>query len=248
MTISPKLSSSLTLGFLATSLLLTTAPAMASGAPKPGVIAVSATGTANIEPDMAVLSLAVSREGKTAREALTKNNSAMAGVLNALKARGIEDRDLQTSNFNIQPRYFYPKPQNGTQKPPRVIGYVVSNNLTVRVRNLSSLGEVLDEAVTFGVNSGGGISFSSSDPSEAVETARKNAMKEALKKAGTLTDAAGVNLGRILEISEQGGRRPIRAKAMARSLQADVAESAVPIASGENTYSITVNVRWEIQQ
>ena len=159
-----------------------------------------------------------------------------------------EDRDLQTSNFNIQPRYFYPKPQNGTQKPPRIIGYVVSNNLTVRVRNLSSLGEVLDEVVTFGVNSGGGISFSSSDPSEAVETARKNAMKEALKKAGTLTDAAGVNLGRILEISEQGGRRPIRAKAMARSLQADVAESAVPIASGENTYSITVNVSWEIQQ
>lgn len=215
---------------------------------KPGVIEVSATGTATIAPDMAVLYLSVQREGTTAREALDANNAAMKDVLDAMKTAGIADRDLQTSNFNIQPRYFYPQPsKTGEQEPPRIIGYLVQNDLTVRVRKLSDLGAILDRSVTLGVNSGGNISFTSDNPDNAIEAARKDAVARAIAKARVLTEAAGVKLGRILEISEQNGMPP-QPKMMARMAAAEAVSMDVPMASGENAYTITVSVRWELMQ
>lgn len=215
---------------------------------KPAVIAVSATGSAAVAPDLAILDLSVQKEAKTAREALMANNQAMAEVLEALKASGVEERDLQTSNFNIQPRYFYPKSSgNQPPKPPQITGYIVSNSLTVRIRDLSKVGEVLDTSVTLGVNNGGNIRFSTDNPEPTIETARKNAMAKAIAKARTLAEAAGVQLGRVLEIGEQNHGRPV-VRSMARMEKAMAADSAVPIASGENSYSVTVNVRWEIDQ
>ena len=232
----------LSLAFPAT--VATTALAQES---KASVITVSATGSAKAVPDIARLDLAVQREAKTARAALDANNKAMADVLKALRAEGIEDRDLQTSNFNIQPRYHYPKSSSGRQKPPQLIGYLVTNSLTVRVRDLDKLGSILDKSVTLGVNSGGGISFSSDNPVPIIEEARKNAVTKAIAKAKTLTSAAGVQLGRIIEISEIN-RQPPRPRAMARMESAMAADAAVPIAAGENSYSVTVNVKWELNQ
>ena len=216
--------------------------------PKPGTIQVSATGTASVAPDMAIINLSVVREAETARTALSENTEAMSVVLAALKTSGIEDRDLQTSNFNIQPKYFYPKVRkDNQQEPPRIVGYTVSNSLTVRVRDLTQVGTILDQAVTLGVNSGGGITFTSDKPDETIEKARKSAMGKAIAKATTLTEAAGVELGRIVDISETTRGRP-RPRRMAR-MQADSMEAApVPVAAGENNYSVTVNVRWELAQ
>ncbi len=216
--------------------------------PKPGSITVSATGSATVAPDMAILNLTVQREGKTARDALDANNSAMAGVLASMKEAGIEDRDLQTSNFNIQPRYFYPKRRkDGQQKPPQITGYIVYYSLTVRIRKLADVGAILDKSVSLGVNSGGHISFTTDKPGPIIEMARKNAMSKAIAKANTLTESAGVRLGRIMEISEQNFRQP-RSQPLARAKASFAEDAAVPIASGENTYSVTVNVRWELAQ
>ncbi|MEP1209332.1 MAG: SIMPL domain-containing protein [Rhizobiaceae bacterium] len=211
------------------------------------VISVSATGSATAVPDLARLDLSVQREAKTARAALDANNKAMADVLKAMRDAGIEDRDLQTSNFNIQPRYHYPKSSSGRNKPPILVGYIVTNSLTVRVRDLNNLGAILDRSVSLGVNSGGGISFSSDRPEPIIEQARKNAVAKAITKAKTLTEAAGVKLGRIVEISETN-RQPPRPRAMARMESAMAADAAVPIAAGENSYSITVNIKWELDQ
>ena len=216
---------------------------------KSGTISVSATGRSAVPPDMAVINLSVVREGKSAREALTENSAAMDSVLRAMKARGIEDKDLQTTNFNIQPRYFYPKrSSSGEQKPPQIVGYIVSNGLTVRIRDMGSIGEILDQSVTLGVNSGGQISFQNADPEAALADARVKAMEAAIKKAKTLTGTAGVDLGRILNISEQnrGTPRP-QVFARAAKMESDAA-MPVPAAGGENSYSITVNVQWEIKQ
>lgn len=227
-----------------------TIPAFAQDqAPKPGVISVSATGKADVAPDMAILNLSVMREAETARAALDANTQAMAAVLADMKAEGIDERDLQTSNFNINPRYFYPKRQkDGAQEPPKIVGYVVINALTVRVRDLGKLGTILDRSVTLGVNSGGNVRFANDDPAAAIEQARKKAMENAVAKATTLTEAAGVGLARITQISEQnrGVPRP-QPMAMARAKMADEA-APVPIAAGENSYSVTVNVIWEIAQ
>ena len=211
-------------------------------------ISVSATGEADIAPDMAVINLTVLREAETAREALDANNAAIARVLEAMQSEGIEERDLQTSNFNIQPRYVYPEARDGTRQPPRIVGYQVSNGLTVRVRDLDRLGAVLDRSVTLGVNQGGGIMFTNDDPTAAIAEARAQAMQNAIAKAETLTEAAGIGLGRILSISE-GSSQP-RPMPIARAEMALAAPAAadVPIAVGENNYRVHVSVTFALDQ
>ena len=224
-------------------------PNFTMAAEKPATISVTGTGSASVAPDMAIVSFGVIREAKTAREALTANNKAMKEVLTSMKAAGIADKDLQTSNFNIQPRYIYSKPKNnGEQKPPKIVGYVVSNNLTVRIRDLENTGAILDLVVSLGVNTGGNIRFTNQDKKSVLEMARVAAVKDAMAKAKLLTETAGAGLGKILSISENSHQPNPRPIAYARAAKmADSAES-VPIASGENTYNVHVNISWEIDQ
>ena len=194
------------LGAFSVMFLWVAAPALAEKhdrpSERPGQISVSAQGRISAAPDMAVMQLSVVREGKTAREALTANNKAMADIVGEMKKEGVESRDLQTAGISIQPRYEYHNNSNGRQKPPKIVGYIVSNALTVRVRDLESIGTLLDRSVTLGVNQGGNIRFMVEDTETLLQEARLKAMKNAIAKAEALTGAAGVKLGRILSISE----------------------------------------------
>jgi uncharacterized protein len=211
------------------------------------VIRVSGEGTAAARPDMAVITLGVVREAETAKEALDANSAAMNDVIAALKAAGVDEKDLQTTGFRVDPRYVYAQQQaNGETPPPRIVGYSVSNQVTVRIRFLERLGEILDKVVTLGVNSDGGISFTNAEPGQIIAAARAAAVKDAAARALTLADAAGVTLGPILEISESAGRtRPVDFMAGKRAM---AAESAVPIQAGENEYRVGVDVTFEIQR
>jgi uncharacterized protein YggE len=209
-----------------------------------GRITLSGTGTAQIPADMAVITLGVVEEAETARDALDANSKAMRDVLAAMRETGIEERDLQTSNFQISPRY--EEKRKGSAYEQTIIGYEVRNALTVRIRDLSLLGTVLDRSVSLGVNDGGAVRFTNDDPSAALDEARVEAMEDAIAKARLLTETAGVGLGRILDISEQGNRPQPRS--MARTEMAMSASADVPIASGENSYEVTVSVTWEIDQ
>jgi hypothetical protein len=219
--------------------------ALAEESPAARII-VAGEGSIDIAPDMAVLNFSVVRQALTARAALTANSAAMTKVLDAMAVLDIAKQDLQTSDFSIQPRYSNPPRQNsGITEAPKLLGYTVRNAVTVRVRDISRVGEVLDTSVTLGVNDGGGIRFTNNDPSEAIAEARTQAMKEALSKAETLAKAAGVSVGKVLEISEQhSSSRPLP---MARMAMYDAAES-VPIAAGANSYKVTVNVTLAIEQ
>ncbi|MCR9135738.1 MAG: SIMPL domain-containing protein [Alphaproteobacteria bacterium] len=222
--------------------------AQTSDADKPGIVSVTGEGIARLAPDMALVTMSVLRQEKTARAALDANNRAMTEVLAAMKQNGIETRDLQTSNFSIDPQYFYPKSTDNKPVEPQITGYRVSNTLTVRVRDLSKLGTILDTSVTLGVNQGGNIQFTNDDPSAAIDEARKDAMLNAIAKAKTLTEAAGIGLGPIAMISEQHRTPspvPLMRAEMAMKASAD---AAVPVASGENQYSVTVNVNFELKQ
>ncbi len=223
--------------------LWTSKPALADDRPPPQ-IAVIGEGETAIAPDMAVIGLAVASEEKTARAALDANNEAMAAVLASLREMGIADKDLQTSNFSIAPVYVYPKRKSEEQKP-KIVGYRVNNALTVRVRDLAKLGAIIDRSVTLGVNQGGNISFTNDDPSAAIAEARKNAVADAMARARTLTEAAGIGLGNILTISENSfSPRPMP---MARA-EMRMAADAVPVATGENTYRVQVNMTFELDQ
>ena len=129
--------------------------ATAAAADQPRLM-VLGEGEATVTPDMALLSLSVMREAMTAREALDANNKAMAAVIAAMKASGIADRDLQTAGVQISPRYDYTNKPDGTQEA-KLAAYQVTNTLSVRVRDLAKTGEILDKAVTLGVNQGGGV-------------------------------------------------------------------------------------------
>jgi len=211
-------------------------------------ILVTGEGRAELAPDMAILSLTVTREAETARNALDANSTAMAEVLKAMKAAGVKESDLQTSGFSIQPRYFHPPVHpSGKREAPQITGYAVRNSLTVKVRDISAVGTILDKSVSLGVNEGGHIKFTNDDPSEAITQARTRAVKNAMAKAKTLADAAGIKTGRILEISEHSSNpRPMHMAQAEMSLARS--GSAVPVAAGENTYRVTVNISLEIDQ
>jgi uncharacterized protein YggE len=231
---------------LAVATLLTPVALAAHEKPrKEPVIVVSGSGDAAVAPDLAIVSLSVSETRKTAREAMDVANSAMAAVIAALKKDGIAARDLQTSGLSIQAQYVYPQNEDGTPKLPVLTGYAVSNSLTVRVRDIAKVGTVIDQSVTLGVNQGGDIRFTNEDPSKTVATARTGAVKNAIEKAHTLADAAGVKLGRILEITEadaQPDPRPVMAMRMAKE-----ASDSAPVEAGENSYAVNVNVTFAIE-
>ena len=211
-------------------------------------IQVTGEGSVELAPDMAMLDLTVTREATTARAALDANSAAMKEVLVAMQSEGIEARDLQTSGFSIQPKYVYPpaKP-SGEREPRQITGYTVRNSLTVRVRDINAVGRILDTSVTLGVNEGGNITFTNDDPSTAIREARIKAVQDASDKAKTLALAAGVKTGKILEISEHSySPRPMpMASAEMRLARSS---DAVPVAAGENTYKVTVNIAYAIDQ
>ena len=231
---------------LVLALSLLALPGVAADQPAPR-ISVSGQGSADLVPDMAVLTLTVTREAPTARAALDANSEAMAGVIKAMQGQGVAAKDLQTSNFSIQPRHAQqPRQASGERPAPKISGYVVRNSLAVRVRDISKVGEVLDESVTLGVNEGGNILFTNDDPSAAIEQARVRAVKDAMAKAQTLAGAAGVKLGKVLEISEQSHEprpMPMMRAEMSMARSAD----AVPVAVGENTYRVTVKLSIAIE-
>lgn len=221
-------------------------PAVASAAePIQPRIVVTGEGEATVAPDMAILTLSVMREAKTAREALDANNAAMTEVTEAIKLFGIADRDVQTAGLQIMPRYNYTNKPDGTQDA-ELVAYQVTNTLTVRVRDLVKTGEIIDKAVSLGVNQGGNIVFTNDDPSATITQARKNAVAEATTRAKTLAEAAGVQLGRVIEIMDQSfGAQPMQIQA--KSFDRAMAAASVPIEAGETTYRVQVNMTFELK-
>ena len=139
-------------------------------------------------------------------------------------------------------------PTKGEPEQPKITGYSVVNTLSLRIRDLSKLGGIIDQAVTLGVNQGGDITFVKDDTTGLLEEARRKAMENAVAKAKTLTAAAGVTTGRILEISEQSFQPQPMPMVRAEMAMAKGGSDFVPVAAGENTYRVNVNVTFEIKQ
>jgi uncharacterized protein len=218
------------------------APALADDSKLVRTISLTGHGEVRMAPDLAVVTIGVMSTATTAREALDANTKAMQAVMASLTGAAIEARDIQTSNFTVNPRYDYG--ENNAQ-PPKVIGYDVSNNVTVTVRKLESLGAVLDSVVSAGSNQINGVMFQVSKPEAATDEARKLAVADALRKAKVYTEASGVSLGQVISLSEGGGYQP--PVPMFKSMRAEGASADVPIAQGEQVIAIDVNFTWEIK-
>jgi len=207
--------------------------------PSEGRIIVTGIGTVRVPPDYAQIRSGVTTKANTVKEASDANSKLMGTITAALLASAIAQPDVQTSRFSIQPVYAPPKP--GVE--PKLTGYSVSNQVTVTVREISKLGDILDRLVSAGATDIGNIIFLVSDPSKALDQAREAAVADARHKAELFARASGASLGRVLSITEDGGNAPpvpLAPRAFA------AAASPVPIASGEDTLQARITVGYEI--
>src|SRR4051794_39184588 len=214
------------------------APVRAEDAP---VAAISVTGEAQISaaPDLVQIDAGVTTEAKTAREASDANNAAMGKVLLALKGAGIEEKDYQTSRLSLQPQFATPK---AAERTPGIVSFRASNRVTVRIRDVAKVANVIDVLVGAGANEIGGINFTVTQASKHLDEAREKAIADARRKAEIYAKAAGVTLGEPISISEEGAPTP-----MFRSKVAGGMAASTPVAQGEETLSVTVSVSWVIK-
>jgi uncharacterized protein YggE len=223
-------------------------PAFAQDYRGPGTISIEGHGEVTGVPDTAYVTSGVTTQGATAAEALAANSKAMTDLIATLKASGIEERDIQTSGFSVSPNYVYTdqRDANGYTLPPKINGYQVYNTVTVRVRQIATLGAILDKSVTVGANTINGVTFDVAEPARLYEEARRKAFADARDKARLYADEARIDLGRIRSITETqyGGAppQPYMMKEMAMSADA----MAVPVQAGEMSFAINVQVTWEL--
>lgn len=234
---------------LAALIPLTLATALSTPVFAAGSMQITGHGEVTAAPDTAYVTSGVTSQAENARDALAANNADMAKLIETLKAAGIDEDDIQTSGFSVSPNYVYSdsRDANGYQLPPKIVGYTVSNGVTVHVRDLTILGGVLDQAVTVGANQINGITFAVEDPTELYNEARKLAFADAKSKAELYAEAADVELAGLSLISEQINYNPPQPYAFkAEAAMAD--RSIVPVQAGTLTFSIDVNVNWDLVQ
>ena len=204
-------------------------------------ITISATGVASATPDLAVLQIAIVRQGDTAAEAMNATAEASTEVLDAIKATGISTKDVQNSAINLFP--IFQSSRDGQDR--KLIGYTASNDMTIRVRFLDRLGNLMDKVVTTGANQMSGLRFDLSNREEIEQIARANAMKQAQTNASTLAEAAGLALGPILSIQE--GVQPRNPIPMNSGAMMKAQAASMPVASGELDVRVNVHVVFAIE-
>jgi uncharacterized protein len=214
--------------------------------PRERLLSVTGDGKITAAPDVALVTLGVVNQAPAASDALAANSKSMNRVVSALKEGGIESRDLQTSGFSVEP-VMSQRPANADpSKPftPEIVGYRVSNNLTVRIRDLKRVGAILDQVVTLGANSISGPDFTVADPAPLEDKAREAAVKDALRKGALYAEAADVRLGPIFRIEESSTQppQPFAAGTMMRM----EAAPPTPIEGGELTFEAEVSVSWTL--
>lgn len=204
------------------------------------LLSVSATADATRVPDVATISTGVVTQAADANAAMRANAVQMDKVMSAIRAAGIAERDIQTSGINLNPQYKYVENQ-----PPSIVGYQASNNVNVKVRDLSKLGKVLDAFVANGANQINGPSFEVDKPDEAYDEARLAALKKAQARADTYAGALGLKVRRIVSVSEGGASLP-QPMPMMRAMAADGYAKETSVSPGEASLSVSIAVVFEL--
>jgi uncharacterized protein YggE len=206
-------------------------------------LSLTGSDTVKTAPDMVSISTGVTSEGQTANDALSKNTAAMTEVVNTLKSAGIEPKDIQTTNFSVSPIYERKKENEASF----ITGYRVSNSVNITVRDIKKLGDVLDKTVAAGANTIDSIQFGVAESEKMKDKARKLAMQNAIDNAKLYAEAAGMELGPVIKITESGDftPRPLRARAAAAPIMAESAP--VPVEGGTMSIEAKVQVIWELR-
>lgn len=206
-------------------------------------ITVSGSATISLTADMATLEIGVETTSQDVAEAQTQNAFEMNNVIAALKNAGVREEDLITSNFNVWNSYEYSTSSLGTESRTPV--YTVSNMLSVTVRDLTAIGDLIDVAVKAGANQMYGLTFSSTENNAAYQQALKRAVEDAAQKAQVLCDAAQVALGDLIHIDAQENGYSYGIRNVYSVKEAAVDSAA--IVTGDVQVSATVTLTYEIK-
>ena len=216
-------------------LLAAAGPALADEPSR--TIGVTGEGKATAPPDMATIQTGVVTQAPTASRALAANTEAMERIMAVLKRQNVASKDIQTSSFHVQPNY---RRDVRGRTLREIVGYQVTNQLRVRVRNLPTLGEVLDALVQAGSNQVSRIAFGIDNPTGVLNQARSRAVGDARSRAQLYAQAAGVKLGKVLRINEGTAQLP-RPEFLGRQMAMQQA-AAVPIATGEQEIQVRLGI------
>lgn len=202
---------------------------------------ISATGDVTRVPDIAIITAGVVTRSATAGAALQQAAVRMNRVVAALKRAGVEDRDIQTSNINLNPEYTY-----ANNQPPKLNGYTASNQLTIRFRDIANSGKILDALVAEGANQINGPSLTIDKPEAALDEARARAVAVARARADLYARSLGLRVVRVVAVSESGGYAvPPPMPPMMMEARAQAADTKIE--PGEQKLSVTLSMTFELQ-
>lgn len=205
----------------------------------PARIIVTGSGSVTVPPDYAEIASGVTTQAKTAKEASDANAKVMAALNAALKTDGVAADDIQTLRFSVSPVYGPPQ-QNG---PPKLVGFSVANELAIKVRQISKVGEILDSLIQAGATDSGSVQFLHSNMSQVLDRARQAALADARRKAELYAQSAGLKFGGVAWVTEVPAYAPPTPMG---GVRAYAAAAAVPIAAGTDTLNVQITVGFEI--
>jgi len=217
-------------------------------------ITVSGQGKVYAKPDVAVISLGVTTQAVTVAEATTNNTNKMNAVIEAVKKLGVDEKDIQTTNYNLYPRYdsklvsstnayYYGRTSNNS-----IIGYTLEQNVQVKIRDFEKIGNIMSGATEKGANLVGNLQFTIDNPEQFKEQARAKAIAQAKASAKNLAKESGISLGKLINVSENNYYTPMYSSSI-KEMGMGAADSApVPtIQPGQQEINITINLTYQVR-
>jgi uncharacterized protein YggE len=202
---------------------------------------INATGEVTRVPDVAVISAGVVTRAATAGSAIQDNSARMERVIAALKAAGVADRDVQTSSINLNPEYRY-----GENQPPKLVGYSVSNTVSIRFRDIRNSGKILDALVTEGANQINGPTLTIDKPESALDEARMNAIANGKARAELYARTLGKRVARVVSVSESASSYPVPPP-MPVMMEARAQAADTKIVPGDQKLQVSVAMVFDLQ-
>jgi uncharacterized protein len=210
--------------------------------PAPRTISVTGEGKAEGAPDIAIANLGVETRDVNVAKAVADNNKKASAISQSVKALGVDAKDIQTTGFNV---YFQDTFDKG--QPTGLGIYVVGNTISITVRDLGKLGQILGNALDAGANSVSGVTFTVADPSGLFAEARNKAMADAQARADQLAKGMRVQIVRVLTVNEGNSYAPPAAYLKSSALAGVGGGGPVPVESGTYIVTMQVSAVFEIQ-
>lgn len=240
--------------FLAAQTLATLKGMGRSEGPATDVVTVSAEGQATLAPDVARVSFTVERTAPAVADAQAAATTQINDAIKSVKDQGVDEKDVRTLSYTISPQYAYPNPcAPGMACPayssPKVTGYQVAQTIEVKVRDLTKVGDLLAGLGKLQVQNLSGPAFALDDPTAGYAAARADAIEKARAEAKELAKELGVRLGKVVNFNESSGGYPypMMSYAMGGAMREDAVKSTPDVPAGENTYSVSVSITYEIR-